>query len=369
MEATALVTEYDREGLAGLRSTLEARLSNRERRLRYALVDDQGKAVLGDNSLVSYAGADLSEGTTKRSSPSNPADLALIAARPLTAGMSLLVADDLESIEDVEDVVTGSFLIALGLAIALGLCAGWVLSRVILRRVEAVAQTAEAISAGDLSRRIVLDRTGDEFDRLAAALNTMLDRIAALVESIGQITNDIAHDLRTPLSRLRQTLEVTRARAKRIEDYERAVDHAIDEADGLLETFSALLRIAQIEASAQRSASNPVDFSEILKTVVDAYEPVIARSGRCVRTEIEERITVLGDRELLTQLFANLLENALHHTPIGTQIVVSLVRDATGLRATVSDDGVGIPPDEREKVLQRFYRLERSLRRPGAGWA
>jgi signal transduction histidine kinase len=284
--------------------------------------------------------------------------------------MTLLVADDLTSIEDIEDVVSGAFSIVLALSAVLGLIAGILLSRALLRRVNTVTHTAEAIIGGDLARRIERTGSGDDFDRLAATLNTMLDRISGLIENLHQVTNDIAHDLRTPLSRLRQTLEHTKTHADTACDYEDAIDGAIAEADGLLATFSALLRIAQIEAGARRSAFRPVDLADVIETVCEAYEPAAEEGGRSIACNSVQGLKVEGDRELLIQLFANLVENALAHTPVGTQIRINLKpqgRESSYVVAEVSDNGPGIPAHEREKVLRRFYRLEQSRTTPGNG--
>ena len=227
------------------------------------------------------------------------------------------------------------------------------MTNTLLKRVEAVTRTAEAIIAGDLSRRIDQTGSGDDFDRLSETLNAMLDRIGGLMENLRQVSNDIAHDLRTPLSRLRQGLEEASGRNLTSVDYESVVERAIGEADALLETFSALLRIAQIEAGARRSAFQPVDLSDAMHTVAEAYTPAIEEGGRSLRTEIATNVQVRGDRDLLVQLFANLIENANHHTPPGTSITLRLAREPDAAIAEIADDGPGIPEEERAKVLRR----------------
>lgn len=172
-------------------------------------------------------------------------------------------------------MVSGAFYVVLGMSLVLGLGTGLLLSRTLLNRLDAVTRTAEAINAGDLTRRIARTGTGDDFDRLSATLNAMLDRICALMESVRQVSNDVAHDLRTPLARLRQTLEDAARNSRTMTDYDVAVAKAMAEADGLLATFSALLRISQIEAGARRSAFQVVDLADIMQTVCDAYAPTI----------------------------------------------------------------------------------------------
>jgi signal transduction histidine kinase len=195
----------------------------------------------------------------------------------------------------------------------------------------------------------------------------MLDRIAGLMENLRQVSNDIAHDLRTPLSRLRQDLEEAQKRDLTPADFKRVIEGAVAEADVLLETFAALLRIAQIEAGTRRSAFRSVDLSDVLRTVAEAYAPAVEESGRTLRAETTADMQVTGDRGLLSQLLVNLVENALHHTPPGTTIAVRLSRQSEGVVAEVADDGPGIPADERAKVFRRFYRLERSRTTVGSG--
>ena len=368
MEAASLVAEYQRHGLTGLRSTIEERSSAAKRRLQYTILDAQSRAIIGDSYLAEFAGpATAGVQAAARQNGENATDNILVATRSLSDGMRLVVADNLESVEDVEDVVLNGFLVALALAIVLGLGGGALFTRSLLRRVDGVTRTAEAIIGGDLSQRIALTGSGDDFDRLAATLNAMLDRIVDLLENLRQVSNDIAHDLRTPLARLRQRLEDTRIRAASPDDYERAIDRAIEEADALLDTFSALLRIAQIEAGARRSSFRTVDLSNVMRTVADAYGPAVEDSGRYLQADIAEALTIRGDRELLVQLFANLIENALRHTPRGTRIALHLRDDHSEIRAEVSDDGPGIPEEERVRVFRRFYRLEHSRTTPGNG--
>ncbi|WP_089172818.1 ATP-binding protein [Bosea sp. AS-1] len=187
------------------------------------------------------------------------------------------------------------------------------------------------------------------------------------MENVRQVSNDIAHDLRTPLARLRQGLEVARGRARTGAEYQAAVDRALDEADGLLQTFSALLRIAHIESGARRSAFRTVDLSEVMQTVAEAYGPAAEDGNRVIRAEIADTVRVHGDRELLTQLFSNLVENALQHTPQGALITMHLTRQFSEAVAEVADNGPGIPEQERSKAFRRFYRLERSRITPGNG--
>jgi len=198
-------------------------------------------------------------------------------------------------------------------------------------------------------------------------LNEMLDRIQLLMDGLRQVSNDIAHDLRTPLTRLRQKLDMARTKATTVADYEVAVEKAIAETDEILDTFGALLRIAEIEAGTRRAAFAAIDLSNVLQTIVETYTAVAEDQQHVLLSHIADGLTVKGDRQLLTQMIANVVENALRHTPAGTRIEIELTGPPAAPVCTISDDGQGIPESERRKVLQRFYRLDSSRATPGSG--
>ena len=244
---------------------------------------------------------------------------------------------------------------------------GLILSLGFLRQIEAIASAAEAIIGGDMRRRMPLRRGGDELDRLAATLNRMLDRINDLMESLRQVSNDIAHDLRTPLGRLRQGLEEIRRSPRTATEYEQTIDQAIKESDAILETFGALLRIAQIESGARMGGFGVVDLSNLVEYVYETYRPVADDAGMILSMHLQPGIRVEGDRELLAQFLVNLIENAIAHTGAGTEISLSLVRDGACARLRVSDNGPGVPPCELPNIYKRFYRIEGSRTTPGSG--
>ena len=285
----------------------------------------------------------------------------------LGGGLFLAVGDDLSRIAQVEEAIATAFAWAVGLAVALGIGGGVLLSRAFLARVDAIGRTAEAIIAGDLSRRIPVRGGGDDLDRLAGTLNHMLDRIHALMESLRQVSSDVAHDLRTPLSRLYQKLDDARDNARSIADYEHAVLGALADAEALMQTFSALLRIAQVEGASPRSAFRDVDLTAVVDAVVDAYRPDAEDAGHVIEADAEPRLMVHGDRELLTQALANLVENVLRHTPSGTVMRLRLRRDGGGCCLTVEDDGPGVPAADLLRLTHRFYRGERSRTTLGNG--
>jgi signal transduction histidine kinase len=286
----------------------------------------------------------------------------------LQDGVLLAVGGDLRVFDELEEAIAKAFLWTVGLAAALGIVGGALLSRAFLARVDAIARTAEAIIGGDLARRVPTRGTGDDLDRLAATLNRMLDRIGALMDSLRQVSADVAHDLRTPLSRLYQRLEEARARARSLADYEAAVEAAIGEAEGLLATFSALLRIAQVESGSPRAGFRDVNLSAVAETVADAYRPDAEETGHALTTTISEGLVVRGDQELLTQAIANLVENGLRHTPPGTRITLSLEDTCKGgLLLAVADDGPDVLAADLPRLVDRFYRAERSRTTPGNG--
>jgi signal transduction histidine kinase len=250
-------------------------------------------------------------------------------------------------------------------AFLLSILGGVLVSRSLLSRTDAIARTCRAIVEGDLKTRVPLRGTQDELDRLSQTINSMLDRIAALMENIRQVTNDIAHDLRTPLTHLRHRLE--HARSGSPADYDKALESAIADTDGVLALFAALLRIAQIEGGARRAGFAPVDLAALLRQLRDMFAPVCDDAGHELTLHIAQSATIHGDRELIVQLFSNLIENAIVHTPPGTAIEVALETHQDQAVISVSDNGPGVPQDEQQKLFRPFYRREASRSRPGYG--
>jgi len=285
----------------------------------------------------------------------------------LADGGFVLVANDAERIVQAESAIETAFIVAGSASVLLAILGGIALSGSFLRRIEMVNRTSHEIMSGQFNARIPVRNGNDELDRLAINLNAMFDRIQNLMESLKQISSDVAHDLRTPLSRLRQTLEIARMSAKNVEEFRAATDAAVAEADAILETFTALLRIAQIESGLRRKGFARVDLSAIFVLMADTYGLVAEDSGHKLKADIEPGIEILGDRELLLQLGSNLVENALRHTPEGSTIELELHRHVEDVVAVIADDGPGIPAPERSKVFRRFYRLESSRTTPGNG--
>ncbi len=286
----------------------------------------------------------------------------LVWGERLPNGNGLWVGASLQRVSEAQEAIQSAFGLGLVAALVAAVAGGVTVSLGFLRRVDAINRTARAIMTGDLSHRIPVSGSGDELDRLAQNLNAMLARMESLMDNLRQVSRDLAHDLRTPLTRLRQKLEsASRDPAGREEE----IAAALREADGLLDVFNAILRLAQIEAGQPTFA--PVALSGLLSGLADTYRPLAEEQGRFLQAKVEPDLLVSGSHPLLTQMFVNLLENALTHTPPGTPIEIGAAREGRGVRAWVQDRGPGIPAQERERVLRRFYRLEASRSTPGSG--
>lgn len=284
----------------------------------------------------------------------------------LTNGSYIAAARDddpvLETMEAVLEAATTAGILALTLAIIGGL----LMSALSLRRVDSLDRAARAIFDGDLSRRMPVRGTHDEFDRLATSLNRMLDRIAILMDGLQQVSTDVAHDLRTPLSHLRQRLEDF-GKTELTEEQRSALEGAQREADSILSLFGALLQIAQVEGGSVKRSFVTLDLALLAKEVGEIYQAVAEGAGQVLDVEAEAGADVLGNRELLVQMIVNLLENAITHTPAGTRIQLNVRHRSGAVVLSVADNGPGIPRADQEKVFKRFYRLNASRSTPGTG--
>jgi len=359
-EFAHLITEYQTNGIEHLTLQVNRRQNSRSRdALDYSLQGLRGVVI---------AGAALPAGpfTTPRIRGEGGAPL-YIRTKQLPGGETLIVGTDVNWIRNVQDKILTAFASALLFTAALALVGGLWLSSRFLARLDAMTRTAASIVAGDLSSRVPVSARGDDFDRLGTAFNTMLDRLAATMDSLRQVSNDIAHDLRTPLTRLRQTLDEAARKPGGNAETEQAFDAAGEQVDDILSTFSALLRIAQIESGARRKGFARLDLAALASTIADDFRSVAEEQGRSLTFAGAEPVFIEGDRDLLTQLIVNLIENALNHTPAGAAIAVSVTHPAEGPRLAVADNGQGVPEAERSRIFDRFYRLETSRTTPGSG--
>lgn len=284
----------------------------------------------------------------------------------LVDGSYMAAARDDDPIVETREAVLEAATTAGVLALMLAVIGGLLMSALSLRRVDSLDRAARAIFDGDLSRRMPVQGTGDEFDRLAASLNRMLDRISTLMDGLRQVSTDVAHDLRTPLSRLRQRLEDF-GKTNLRPDQRAVLEGVVTEADAILSIFGALLQIAQVEGGSIKKGFAPIDLGTLAKEVGEVYQPVAEGTGHSIDVQVEIDAIVHGNRELLVQLTVNLIENAINHTPPGTRIQLKVQRCPTEIVLIVADDGPGIPPAEWERVFRRFYRLDVSRSTPGTG--
>lgn len=372
VEVASLVDNARNKGIEHLAQIIEERLSGPERRSSYyLLLDATGQQIAGNIPTVAPTagwrefGAAESDGGDEGKEDEDHTILGF--GLPLPQGGFLLVGHDTEPLRELRELIIRAFAWAGGVTVGLALFGGATLSLGFLRRIEAFNRTSGRIIEGDLTERVPMRGSDDEFDRLARNINRMLDRIQELMEGLRQVSSDIAHDLRTPLAHLRQGIETARRQARSVAEYEEAFDQAITETDGILATFGALLRIAQIEAGTRRAGFATVDLSAVFDTIVETYTAVAEDHGQTLSGRIAPGVTIRGDRELLTQLLANLVDNAIRHTPAGTMIEVSLDVEQYHPAGVVADTGPGVPADAREKVFRRFYRLDRSRTTTGSG--
>lgn len=365
-EIVGLAERYRIGGLTGLTASIRERLDRRPQGSSiYLLTDGAGAPIVGnlnrwppvkpdENGFLEF---ELVAG------PGEPPRRARAKPFVLRGGFRLLVGRDLEELESVRSLLLRTMAWGLALILALALLGAVVVSRSRIRRIAKIDEVLGEVMAGDLSRRIPIDGTSDDIEDLSEKLNRMLGELSTLVEGVRRVSDSIAHDLRTPLARLKTRLE--RLRRGRPDE---EIGEAIDEADRLLSTFGALLRIARIESGERgRAAFAEVDLTSLIDDVAELYRPLIEEKGSRLSLHNAPRVVVQGDRDMLFQAVANLVDNAIKHTPGGGRIEISLSPKENGAEIIVADDGSGIPPEEREKVRERFYRLDRSRTTPGAG--
>ncbi len=364
-ESAALLKEYSAHG----RDRLQALIPTRGGSFAYGLVDANGKRIAGE--LAAPPGAAgwtyLREPESDDSDAENTVDVRALVTR-LDDGGALVVADEWRGARGPIHALLSAFAWALAATLVLGTIGGVLLSSQALKRIEAMRSAAQAIVAGDWRRRIPETGANDELDHLARTFNLMFDRIESLLEAHKAVGAAVAHDLRRPLTRMAQRLETQLGRETTRPETAAALEAAIADIHAVLATFNAILRIGQIESGARRAGFREVDLATVARDIVEAFQPAAEEEGKLLTAELDEALPLSGDRELLTQMVANVVDNALRHTPTGTHIVVASARRADGGgRLTVSDDGPGAPEGERKRIFERFYRLDAARSTPGDG--
>jgi signal transduction histidine kinase len=292
----------------------------------------------------------------------------------LPGGFRLVVGRDLEERDRLFDVVISAAKWSAALVVVLGIAGGFFVARRVLTRVDAMTGTTRTIMAGDLSGRLPVGGSGDELDRLAENLNAMLERIEALMRSFREVSDNIAHDLKTPLTRLRNRCEEALRTSRGESDYRRALEATIEESEGLIRTFNALLMIARAESGQARENMTEFDAAEIVRDVAELYDPLADDKGLALTVDAPAPVLMRGNRELVSQALANLLDNAIKYgsahpqaKDASAEIVVRALNEGDRVLLTVGDRGPGIAEADRGRVVERFVRLEQSRSEPGSG--
>jgi signal transduction histidine kinase len=397
-EVAGLHDQYERGGISRVAAVVEIR-SRRPGSSLYLVANPLGQGVAGNVASLdagilrqtgwvetSYQRLDSPEGTEHR---------ALVLVSELPDGFHLLVGRDIEERQRIYDIILTAGRWSIAAVVVLGLGGGFFVSRHILSRVDAITEKAKTISAGDLSGRLPVAGTGDEIDRLALNFNDMLDRIESLMRGFKEVSDNVAHDLKTPLTRLRNRCEAALRNARSDTDYRAALDATIEESEGLIRTFDALLMIARAESGEAGHGMIDLDAAELVRGVGELYEPVAEEKGLHLVIDAPAPALVHGNRELISQVLANLVDNAIKYAapaqrqakfalsadvtapevaaaatddaaPLPT-ITVTARNDGDRVVLTVADRGPGIPSDARTHAVERFVRLEQSRSQPGSG--
>jgi len=365
---------YERKGYPGLVTLLSERIAQQRPGdpTLYLLTDHRYQRLVGNISGWPKVARDGKEGWLEFKLDDIREEVANeFSARAQTSVIenrfNLLVGQGMKDLTTLKALVGRALIWGLMLTLALGIIGGLMMRRTLSSRLGAINQTSRKIMQGDLRKRIRTRGTGDEFDELANNLNGMLDQIEHGMEGVRRVSDNIAHDLKTPLARLKNRVEELKMRVDHGSEEEAAVDQIIMEADGLLATFNALLRIARIEYSEQRKGFKLVDINSILYDLQELYEPLIEEKGQLFTVQISKPMEIYADRDMLFQAFANLLDNAIKYTPDRGKIAIRSFKDDSRWYVEITDNGPGIPETEHEKVVQRFYRLDQSRTTPGSG--
>lgn len=288
-------------------------------------------------------------------------------AQTLEDGSRLLLAQSLEQAEELQEIILYTILIILIVSVGLALMMGLFISRTVFMRIDKINRTANAISSGDFSQRIAVSQRNDEFDLLATQLNTMLQRIEQLLTGMRQVTDNIAHDLRQPLSRLRNRLEITLLEQRNTLEYEQVLGETIEDTDELIQTFNALLEIAQTEAGSFRGEWTSINFSALLTELAELYQALAKSQNKHLTIHVQTDLKIIGNRHLLAQAISNLLDNAIKYTQESGHIILDARLYQGKVRIQVSDDGLGIPSKHHALVLERFARLDIARSTSGNG--
>ena len=368
-DAQGLSEQWEQGELTALQATIEDRLAtNVDDDAIYLLVSPANRVLAGNLAQWPAGVAMADRGYDLTVERAGRHSVARVERFDLPDGNRLLVGRDMEARTPLRALLTSALLWSLLLLLVLGTVGGLVMQRLFRRMIASVSSTAAAIAQGDLARRVRVSGRGDEFDQLAEVINDMLDRIARLMDGVRQVSNSIAHDLRTPIARARARLEDAGLHATGAGELRAAVERAVTDLDGVAAISAALLRIAEIEAGARRSAFAPLDVAPLLSDLVELYSAAAEEHGQALQLATGEGLMVNGDRSLIQQAIANLLDNAIKFSPPGGTVRV----DASGgadhaVLVAVNDQGPGIPVADRPHATDRFFRGETARHTPGSG--
>jgi len=377
-EITGLSEQYRQGGIRRLVFIVDAR-SRRPGSSLYLVTAPAGQTLAGNVGSLP-AGTLNTTGWVETAyrrpdDPDGSVHHALVRVFQLPAGFRLLVGRDLEERERLRDIILAAGRWSLAIVVVLGIAGGLFVTRRVLKRIDAMTETTRKIMEGDLTGRLAIAGTGDELDRLASNLNDMLERIEALMHGLKEMSDNIAHDLKTPLTRLRNRCEEALRVAEDESQYRLALESTIEESEALIATFNALLMIARAESGQARDGMTDVDAAEIARGVGELYEPLADEKGIQLRVDAPAAVPVHGSRELISQALANLVDNAIKYgAPAKAQmngaqpeIVIKATPDGERILLTVADAGCGIPAVDRGRAVERFVRLEQSRSQPGSG--
>ena len=369
-EITGLSEQYQRLGLRGLGESVMSR-SLRARDELYLLTDSEHRPMAGNLDIwpaITVNPGNFVEFDYERRI-NGVAETRRARGRlfTLAGNFYLLVAQDVHDRDLTQRLYTTTLPWTVGLILLFGLLGGALMSRNMLRRLDAINRASGEIMAGNLTRRVPVTSAQDEFDVLAENLNRMLDRIERLLKGLREVTDSVAHDLRTPLNRLRQRLEQSLARLAAAGSDTSEIERAIADTDQLIGTFNALLLIAETDAGAARGAMSPLDLVSVASDVSELYEPLAEEKKVSLTLSTASVPMIEGNRSLVAQALANLVDNAIKYTPPGGKVAISIAQSFAGVDLCVADSGPGIPAEDRSRVVERFVRLEASRNSPGTG--
>lgn len=380
-EITGLSEQYRLGGIRRIVVVIDGR-ARRPGSSLYLVTTFTGEALAGNVTALSPGTLDNAGWTEtvyrrldEAEGPDHPEHHALVRVFQLPGGFRLMVGRDLDERERLYRIILGAGRWSIAIVLVLGLAGGLFVTRRVLRRVDAMTETTRSIMGGDLGERLPVAGTGDELDRLAENLNVMLERIETLMRSMKEVSDNIAHDLKTPLTRLRNRTEQALRTANSEAEYRVALESTIEESDSLIATFNALLMIARAESGIAHGDKREFDAAEIAHDIGELYEPLAEERGIALRVEADTGAPINGSRELVSQALANLVDNAIKYVRpdnnavngAAPEIVVRAVNEGDRVLLTVADNGPGIPELDRNRVIERFVRLEQSRSQPGSG--